>query len=177
MNFENSIEFLKENDMPIILTKEDQYIDDEENIKRGHHSFTEYSKNEQIIENANIVVSVFEIIKDNKLVNNDEDMRSIYKQLNEPWKIKISNGESSVSKDSFKSIIEEALGENNKGRTLLYEKLKKHGINISKYESLLDKISDEEKERFPDVLQKCTLVAIEESMSKKIENNEKIEER
>ena len=77
-----------------------------ENIKRGHHSFTEYSKNEQIIENANIVVSVFEIIKDNKLVNNDE-----------------------------------------------------------------------EKERFPDVLQKCTLVAIEESMSKKIENNEKIEER
>lgn len=148
-------------------------IMEKESIERGHHSFTEYSKKEEMMENANIASAIFGIIKDNNLVNNDKEMENIYEQVNKPWNIKIANRE----KYSFNEIIKEALGENNEGKSYLFEKLKSQGLDMHKYEGLLDKISETEKERLPEVLQKCVLVETKESRINEKANDDRGEER
>lgn len=152
-------------------------IMEKENIERGHHSFTQYSKKEEMMENANLASAIFGIIKDNKLANNDKEMRNIYEQVNKPWNIKIASGDTQSEKYSFNEIIKDALGENNEGKAYLYEKLKGQGIDMRKYDGLINRISEEEKERLPEVLQKCVLVETKESMVNEKENDDRGEER
>lgn len=152
-------------------------IMEKENIERGHHSFTEYSKKEEMMENANIASAIFGIIKDNNLVNDDKEMRNIYEQVNKPWNIKIANKEIKSEKYSFNEILKDALGENNEGKSYLFEKLKSQGLDMHKYEGLLDKISETEKNRLPEVLQKCVLVETKESRINEKANDDRGEER
>lgn len=116
---------------------DDQFnkIMEEQGLKIGHHTYTEYYQQDRLKETINKLTAIFSVIKRSRLIKDKEDIENIRNQL---------NSTSNIVSPTFNQLLQEATIDE-EGLEMFCDKLSKEQIKIpSVVKTILRKMPREE---------------------------------
>ena len=115
-----------------------------EGIKKGTHSYTYFSEDEKILLNINQAVALSKLIRDNNLINSQEDIKNIINQLNNEHNCSfgIILNELCTKTQCSTDIEPQSIKGNNKQVDIFINEMCKNGFDISPaYQNILKCLS------------------------------------